>query len=160
MRALAAEQQQLNQQLRQSQKEFARKLQSSSSVTDDSNTNSLADIVEAADQDKLSQQQQQALATADRAFSERERELLRLAQSVNELSQLFRELNVLVIEQGTLLDRIDYNLEQAQTHVKSGVVELEEANRISKKMRTIKVIICLLLVLALLITIFSWKVSR
>lgn len=157
MRALAADQQNLNQQLRQQQKEFARRLQSN--ARDSGGDSQLVDLVEAADQ-QLSAQQQQALATADRAFSEREREMLRLAQSVNELSQLFRELNVLVIEQGTLLDRIDYNLEQASTHVKSGVVELEEANRISSKMRAIKVIICLSALLLLLIIIFSWKVSR
>ena len=39
-------------------------------------------------------------------------EIVRVAQSINELATLFRELNVLVIEQGSIIDRIDYNIEQ------------------------------------------------
>jgi syntaxin 16 len=32
----------------------------------------------------------------------------------------------LVIEQGTILDRIDYNIEEAKTNVKKGNVELQK----------------------------------
>ncbi len=35
-----------------------------------------------------------------------------LAKSIEELSVIFKELAVLVIDQGTVLDRIDYNMEQ------------------------------------------------
>jgi hypothetical protein len=42
---------------------------------------------------------------------ERDAEIIKIAQSITELSVLFRELSVLVIEQGTVLDRIDYNVE-------------------------------------------------
>ena len=35
-----------------------------------------------------------------------------LAQSIEELSEIFKELAVLVIDQGTILDRIDFNMEQ------------------------------------------------
>ena len=35
---------------------------------------------------------------------------------------------VLVIDQGTILDRIDYNIEQAADRVTSAVVELNKAN--------------------------------
>ena len=34
------------------------------------------------------------------------------AQSIEELSDIFKELAVLVIDQGTILDRIDFNMEQ------------------------------------------------
>jgi t-SNARE complex subunit (syntaxin) len=33
-------------------------------------------------------------------------------------------MNDLVIEQGTIIDRIDYNLESAETHVKKGKQQL------------------------------------
>ena len=36
----------------------------------------------------------------------------RAAQSIEELSEIFKELAVLVIDQGTILDRIDFNMEQ------------------------------------------------
>ena len=49
------------------------------------------------------------------AFVEqREGKILSIAQSVNEMAQVMRDLSVLVIDQGTLLDRIDYNMEQAR----------------------------------------------
>jgi len=42
----------------------------------------------------------------------RDHEINAIVQSIEELSQIFKELAVLVIDQGTILDRIDYNMEQ------------------------------------------------
>lgn len=44
--------------------------------------------------------------------AERDEEITRIAKSIEELSQIFKELAVLVIDQGTILDRIDFNMEQ------------------------------------------------
>lgn len=49
--------------------------------------------------------------------SDREKEIIQIAQSINDLSSIFNELSVLVIEQGTILDRIDYNVESTLTYV-------------------------------------------
>ena len=49
------------------------------------------------------------------------------ASSVTESRNLQRN-QVLVIDQGTILDRIDYNIEQAADRVTSAVVELNKAN--------------------------------
>ena len=35
-----------------------------------------------------------------------------IAKSIEELATIFKELAVLVIDQGTILDRIDFNMEQ------------------------------------------------
>lgn len=48
------------------------------------------------------------------------------AKSIEELAQIFKELAVLVIDQGTVLDRIDYNMEMAVERTKQGMVELEK----------------------------------
>jgi syntaxin 16 len=42
----------------------------------------------------------------------RDVEIQQIAKSIEELSQIFKELAVLVIDQGTILDRIDFNMEQ------------------------------------------------
>ena len=46
---------------------------------------------------------------------ERDEEITRIARSIEELSQIFKELAVLVIDQGTILDRIDFNMEQVRS---------------------------------------------
>lgn len=43
---------------------------------------------------------------------------MKIVQSVYELNDLYKELNNLVIVQGSLLDRIDYNISESVVHVK------------------------------------------
>jgi syntaxin 16 len=39
----------------------------------------------------------------------------KIAESIKELGDIFKELSTLIIDQGTILDRIDYNLEHVST---------------------------------------------
>ena len=64
---------------------------------------------------------------------------------IEELATIFKELAVLVIDQGTILDRIDYNIEQAADRVGAAVVELNKANEYQKKSKTMMCIYLLLL---------------
>jgi syntaxin 16 len=64
-----------------------------------------------------------------------------------------------VIEQGTVLDRIDYNIEQTRNSVGKGKVELEEAEKISRRALTCKCIIVLVLLVVILIAILVYKKS-
>jgi syntaxin 16 len=47
-------------------------------------------------------------------------------KSINDLASIFKDLSVLVIEQGTILDRIDYNVQEAKDNVQIAVKELHE----------------------------------
>lgn len=60
----------------------------------------------------FTQQQLQVVDDLEAVAEERDAEITRIAQSIEELSQIFKELAVLVIDQGTILDRIDFNMEQ------------------------------------------------
>ena len=51
---------------------------------------------------------------------QRDHELNNLLESVNELAELFKEMQNLVMQQGTILDRIDYNIDIASTNITQG----------------------------------------
>lgn len=54
-------------------------------------------------------------------------------KSINELAELFKDLAVLLVEQGTILDRIDYNIEHAGEKIGQSVAELKQAEKYQKK---------------------------
>ena len=49
--------------------------------------------------------------------------------SIAELAELFKDLSVLVIDQGTLLDSIEYNVEQTAVYMNDAVQDLKVATR-------------------------------
>lgn len=61
------------------------------------------------------------------------REVQNIVASINELNSMFTDLRDLVVEQGTVLDRIDYNIDQASVKVEKGLVELKKAREQQKK---------------------------
>jgi len=89
--------------------------------------------------------------------SMREKEIVKLVQSINELAQIFRELNVLIVEQGTVLDRIDYNIEQAKTKVEAGNQELKKAEKSSRTARSLICILMLIILIVILVAILVYK---
>ena len=57
----------------------------------------------------------------------RARELDEIAKSINALADLFKDLSALVIEQGTILDSIEYNIERTAVAMEGAVHELNVA---------------------------------
>ncbi|CAK85128.1 unnamed protein product (macronuclear) [Paramecium tetraurelia] len=51
-----------------------------------------------------------------------------LGEKLKKMNELFKEMNRLVIEQGTLLDRIDFNIDQTFTRIKKGKDQLVQAS--------------------------------
>lgn len=66
-------------------------------------------------------------------LAKRDNELTNLLTNIHELAQIFKDLQVLVMEQGTILDRIDYNIETAVVNVNEGHKHLVKANEAIKK---------------------------
>lgn len=69
-------------------------------------------------------QRQSTLTSNDVAIAQREREITDIAKGIIELADIFKELQTMVIDQGTLLDRIDYNIERMNVSVKAADKEL------------------------------------
>lgn len=90
----------------------------------------------------------------DLRLVQRDRELTSLLNSINELSQIFKDLQVLVMEQGTILDRIDYNIESAIGTTEDAHKMLVKANKEMKKncaRNAILIMIIIIFVLAVLL---------
>lgn len=75
-------------------------------------------------QSTLRQTSMKRLNTNDVAIAQREREIEDIAQGIIELADIFKELQGMVIDQGTMLDRIDYNIENMFVNVKAADKEL------------------------------------
>ncbi|KAB2005962.1 hypothetical protein ERO13_D11G281500v2 [Gossypium hirsutum] len=87
---------------------------------------------------------------------EREREIQQIVESVNELAQIMKDLSVLVIDQGTIVDRIDYNIQNVATTVEEGLKQLQKAERTQKQggmvmCATVLVIMCFVMLVLLIL---------
>jgi len=100
--------------------------------------------------------QQAMVAMTAVRVDQRDEELRKIAESIHELTTIMEDISLLVIEQGTMLDRIDYNIELTLEETKAGVQQLEQADKSAGK-STVKICIIVLavviagLVLALII---------
>ena len=102
----------------------------------------------------------QQLSVVDDLQSEiqsRDKEISQIAKSIEELGSIFKELAVLVIDQGTILDRIDYNMEEVVEHTKTGIQQLEKAEKSQKSARPMKCILCLVCTIMILLFILVMK---
>ncbi|XP_069507161.1 syntaxin-16 isoform X1 [Ambystoma mexicanum] len=89
---------------------------------------------------------------------EREREIRQIVQSISELNEIFRDLAGMVVEQGTVLDRIDYNVEQSCVKTEDGLKHLHKAEQYQKKNRKMLVILILfVLIIVLLVVLVGVK---
>ncbi|KAI4123909.1 MAG: hypothetical protein LQ338_005056 [Usnochroma carphineum] len=98
-----------------------------------------------ASQRQQQQQKQTRLSSNHAAIAQREREITDIAKGIIELADIFKELQTMVIDQGTMLDRIDYNVERLNTHVQAAEKELIVAKGYQKKGTKRKVLFFLLL---------------
>ncbi|KAH8387202.1 hypothetical protein KR093_005476 [Drosophila rubida] len=79
-----------------------------------------------------------------RLAQHREQEVTKIVKSIYDLNDIFKDLGHMVHEQGTIMDRIDYNVEQTQTRVSEGLRQLQRAELYQRKNRKM----CIILVLA------------
>ena len=151
-RQLAGELSALSQGFRRTQQEYLKKLKAQQtnlpSYVEDDQALSVDDIGYV---DKgFNDAQMLTVENTNAVISEREREIIQIARSINDLATVFKELSTLVIDQGTPLDRIDFNVEQMVESTDAGHRELIKANEHQKSAR-MKLLIILLVVICILL---------
>jgi len=88
---------------------------------------------------------------------EREKDIQKIETMVNELSTLMRDLSLLVIDQGTIIDRIDFNVESAKEDVSRGLEQLQKANHYQNKTNYQLCIIILCLLITMMASLIGFK---
>jgi syntaxin 16 len=149
IRSLSSELMQITETLRRTQKDYLLRVQNQDQTK-------LYFIDEREEEESIRSTEQTQIQNQN---LEREREIVRISENINELSMMFKHLDNLILEQGTILDRIDANLEKVNVFVDSGKNEVVKADKISKNSCMFKILIILILVVVLLIVIFSIKMS-
>ena len=64
----------------------------------------------------------------DLILQSREKELNQIVKGVNNLKEMFKDLQIIITEQGTILDRIDYNIDFGFEHISKGKKKIISAN--------------------------------
>ncbi|KAF7376161.1 Syntaxin-like t-snare protein tlg2 [Mycena sanguinolenta] len=104
--------------------------------------------------------QVQSLSGPSQDLTQRDRELTEIAKSISQLAELFKDLSVLVIDQGTLLDSVEYNIEQTAFQMEDAVRELKVATGYQKNTGRRQCIFLLLLIIFGLIVVLIFKPKR
>ena len=87
----------------------------------------------------------------------RDEDLTNLLNSINELAQIFKDMQALVMEQGTILDRIDYNIDIASSNITSGKKSISKADKHLKNncFRNVIIILIVIIFIEALLLIFK-----
>ncbi|KAI0049837.1 t-SNARE [Auriscalpium vulgare] len=168
-RGLAAKVQELSATFRKKQRVYMEKLQGHAIKNQDllvaSGVTSLKgpEALSALDEDveaasRSSQLASQQLLEPD--LRSRDRELTEIAKSIGTLAELFKDLSALVIDQGTLLDSVEYNIEQTAANAQEAVQELDLATRYQKNTGRRKCIFLLILIIFGLVVVLIFKPRR
>ncbi|TID29541.1 hypothetical protein CANINC_001815 [Pichia inconspicua] len=91
---------------------------------------------------------------------ERERGIYKISQSVIEISIIFKELENIVIDQGTILDNIEYNIDRTVENVEGAHKQLIRAEGYQKQTRKCKVIFFLVLLIIASLLLLMVKPRR
>lgn len=110
----------------------------------------------------FSDAQKQAVKENQAIIQQRDEQILNIVKSIEELSTIFKDLATLVVDQGMVMDRIDYNMEIVVENLKAGQKKLQEADKEQKSAGKKYIILLLVVVVVALIfaVIFGKNVSK
>lgn len=156
--------QELSMSFRKRQKAYLDKLKEQRESFTSMADSSMGTLIDVGDEQKtesydagFSETQLLTVENASALTEERTRELTRVAENVNDLATLVKDIASLVVDQGTVLDRVDYNLEDVKLKTTGAVRELHIANRYQRKRHALCCIILLSIACGVMFTILVFK---
>lgn len=159
-RSLATELQNLSMDLRRRQSMYLKRLQQQKEGHDgidlEINLNGNRTLQEDDGYDEFGANENQTMTLDGQHIQGREKEIKQVVKSVNELAQIMKDLSTLVIDQGTIVDRIDHNIQNVAASVEEGFKQLQKAEKSQKdggmvKCATVLVIMCFIMLVLLIL---------
>lgn len=106
----------------------------------------------------LTSEQEMTVANNQQQVNTRINDFKQLHRSVQEIAQIFEELHMMVVDQGTLLDRVDQNLAMAENETREAVKEIEKANEHQKAARfKMCILLLMLLIVGIVVGVIVFK---
>lgn len=87
-------------------------------------------------------------------IEEREQGIKEIQQQIGEVNDIFKDLAVLVHEQGAMIDDISSNIESAQATTTQGTSELKKAAKIQRSISSNNCLLVVIFGIVLLIVVF------
>ncbi|PVF99433.1 t-SNARE [Serendipita vermifera] len=109
---------------------------------------------------QMQQPQQQQQQQLDAQTQERTRELAEIAKNIASLADLFKDLSTMVIEQGTILDSVEYNIERTADAMEGAVKELKIAQGYQRNTGRRQCIFFLVLLIFATLVVLIFKPRR
>lgn len=158
-RAIAGRLQEISIQFRTRQREYLQRLQLQKFGSEIFDVDEMEKGSGFADSFRLGNKAVYAMDRTEYDIRTRDVEIQRIAKSVAALATMFKEVAEMVIDQGTLIDRIDYNMEQVVERMRSGMGQLERAEQYQRNTRPERCIFTLLTLITLCFFILVLKHS-
>lgn len=103
--------------------------------------------------------------TSTRAIiDQRERDIRQIANDVEELHEIFRDVNTMVVEQGVMLDTIDTNIDMSNTDIGYATEEIKTAKKyapgISKCLVPVLVAVLILAIVSVTLIVLKMKSGK
>ena len=107
----------------------------------------------------FTQDQQQLVAFRQNRVQDQSKQIRQIVRSINELAEIMDDLAMLVHDQGSILERIDYNVEQTEHYVIEATTVLKQTYESVKKTKTKLCVMALVILIVLMLFILILKVS-
>lgn len=153
-RSMATDLQGLSMDFRKMQKGYLKRLQEQQEVPTTSKLTAAAMPPEEEDDlfdPGFDERQMVRARRMEKVSAEREQEISEIVQSVHDLAQIMKDLSVLVIDQGSIVDRIDYNIQNVGASVEKGKKALVKAESTQKKTA---MLFCIMILIVLCLIMF------
>ncbi|PIO35863.1 hypothetical protein AB205_0161710, partial [Aquarana catesbeiana] len=96
-----------------------------------------------------------------RLIEERESAILQLEEDIRGINEIFKDLGMMVHEQGEMIDSIEANVESADVHVQQANQQLARAAEYQRKSRKkICIIIAVFIVAGVVLGLIIWGATK